>query len=387
MSKKFFFIAILLLSLFAEASMAQINDIPLSIRLTASTGNDSLWLTVTTEQHQKPSSLMVIATLINSKITDTLFLPVVDSESVFCLVVPPGIKDDLDLHGYFFPGIFTISGHLNTRKKQPNIRVILLTANNAFYNKEIVLDEGNGFSLSPMVFEKKATLVFNYVNSEKSKGHPDIVLNTIPYASNFKQPLFSDTIKYHEPASALTAGDSLSTIVAVKKAISASGIYKTMKEVNVKGKIKTKLEKFNEEYSTGLFNDPNERTIDCLEDESILRYGDCITFLQTRVPGLFVSRGLNATVQLQWRGVEVKAFYIDEMQVDIEQLMTLSTSDIAMIKTYSPPFWGSPTNGDGGAIAVYTRRGEYRRPDSNANNWLFTIKGYSPSMYALFGGK
>jgi len=385
MSAKHFCIAILLL-LLTDASCAQTEDVPLSIRLTSSPTKDSLWLTVNTEQYQKPSSLMVFATLTNSRLTDTIFLPVVDSESVFCLVVPPGIRDDLILRGYFFPGVFTISGHLNTRRKQPNIRVILLTDNNAFYNKEIVLNEANEFSLPPMVFEKRATLVFNYPNSDRSKDHPDIVLNSVPYASNFKQLLFIDTIKYHDETFPLTPGDSLSTIAAIQKAIATSGIYKTMKEVNVKGKIKTKLEKFDETYSTGVFKDFSERMIDCLEDESILRYGDCISFLQTRVPGLFISRGMNAVVQLKWRGVEVKAFYIDEMQVDIDQLMTVSTSDIAMIKTYPPPFWGSSTNGDGGAIAVYTRRGEYRRADSNESKWLFKVKGYSPSMYVLFGG-
>lgn len=329
---------------------------------------------------------MVIATLANSHLTDTIFLPLVDSESVFCLITPPGTNEDLMIRGYFYPKIFAISGHLNARRKQPNIRVMLLTDNNAFYNKEIVLNEENNFKLPPMVFEKKATLVFNYLDSRNSKDHPDIILNAAPYASYFNELIFNDTIRYHVDTSNIISRDSLSTIVTAIKTAADARNYITMKEVNVKGKLKTKLEKFNDTYSTGLFNDLNARIIDCLEDESILSSNDCISFLQARVPGLSQSRGEYGTVQLKWRGAEVNAFYIDEIQVNIEELLSLSTADIAMIKTYPPPFSGS-TDGGGGAIAVYTRRGEYRRPNANENKWLFTIKGYSPSMYILFGGK
>ena len=44
---------------------------------------------------------------------------------------------------------------------------------------------------------------------------------------------------------------------------------------------------------------------------------------------------------VKWRGHETKAFYIDEIRVDIEQLLGVNTADIAMLKVYPPPFFGS----------------------------------------------
>ena len=90
---------------------------------------------------------------------------------------------------------------------------------------------------------------------------------------------------------------------------------------------------------------------------------------------------------VKWHGHEMKAFYIDEIPVDLEQLLSVYPSDIAMIKVYSPPFFGASGNGDGVAVAVYTRHGEYRRVDTNSNKWLFTVKGYASPVYVLFEKK
>ncbi len=91
---------------------------------------------------------------------------------------------------------------------------------------------------------------------------------------------------------------------------------------------------------------------------------------------------------LRWRGKEVNAFYIDEILVDLEQILNIPVTDIAIIKAYPPPFFGaSGGTGDGGAIAIYTRQGEYRRENSVNNKWLFSIKGYSPAIHILFGEK
>ena len=84
-----------------------------------------------------------------------------------------------------------------------------------------------------------------------------------------------------------------------------------------------------------------------------------------------------------WRGKEMSAFYIDEIAVDLEQMLGMNTADIAMLKVYPPPFFGS-SNGSGGAIALYTRRGEYGSTRANDKKWLFTVKGYSPPVYVLF---
>ncbi len=330
---------------------------------------------------------MCTASLKTSNLRDTFFLPVIDSESLFCLVMPPGINDDLTLRAYFSPGIFTISGRVNNHKNLSAVKAILLTENQKFFNKEIVLDQANMFSLPPMVFENKASLIFNYANSPKSKDHPDVTLNGYPFSLNFTNLIFTEEIKraaiphHPEPGKSTGINDS------IKNVIPANDNYKTLKDVKVKGVKKTNLQKFNEMYSTALFNDPGERIIDCLDNENILSFPDCMSYLRTQVPGLNVSTGEYGNMTIKWHGHEMKSFYIDEIAVDLEQLLGVNTADIAMIKVYSPPFFGAIGNGDGGAVALYTRRGEYRRPDTNGNKWLFTIKGYAPPVHVLFSGK
>jgi hypothetical protein len=65
----------------------------------------------------------------------------------------------------------------------------------------------------------------------------------------------------------------------------------------------------------------------------------------------------------------VSASIIDGIPVD----------DIAIIKVYPPPFFGNP-GGNGGGIAVYTKRGGLS--DENYRN-AFRVKGYTPLSFTL----
>ena len=374
--------ALLLLSWFNSA--AQTDTIPLKINLEKKFDNDSLWLTVTVNAYKKPSSLMFTASLKNSPLTDTFFLPVIDSVSLFCLIFPAHINDDLLLRGYFSPGIFTVTGQVNSHRRDSAVKAILITDNKKLFNKEIVVNASGQFSLPPLVFENKASLAFNYINSTRSKNHPDITLSEYPFSLHFNDLIFSEEVK-RSPAAANSKSNNADDTTSTKQnPTAANSNYKTLNEIKLKTKAKTNIEKFDETYSTALFKDAGERIIDCLDNDNILAYTDCMSFLQTRVPGLSVNPGRYGDMVVKWHGKEISIFYIDEIQVDLEQLLGVNTADIAMIKVYSPPFFGAIGNGDGGAVAVYTRRGEYRRPDANGNKWLFTIKGYSPPVRVLF---
>ena len=327
---------------------------------------------------------MFTASLKNPALRDTFFLPVIDSVSLFCLIFPAHINDDLLLRAYFSPGIFTIAGQVNSHKKDSAVKAILITENKKLFNKEIALNGSGQFTLPPMVFENKASLVFNYINSPRSRNHPDITLNEYPFSLHFDQLIFSEEINYSVETANTSTNKTADTAKSKQNAVAAADNYKTLSEIKLKSIKKSNIDKFNDTYSTALFKDPGERVIDCLDNEYILNYPDCLSYLQTQMAGLSINTGHYGDMILKWRGHEVKLFYIDEIQVDMEQLLGVNTADIAMIKVYSPPFFGASGNGDGGAIAVYTRRGEYRRADTNGNKWLFTIKGYSPPVRVLF---
>jgi hypothetical protein len=52
-------------------------------------------------------------------------------------------------------------------------------------------------------------------------------------------------------------------------------------------------------------------------------------------------------------------------------------NDIAIVKAFPPPFFGAPGGGNGGGIAVYTKRGGENR-FLPGNRTVFKIKGYTP---------
>lgn len=381
MFRKKYFLFIFSLFIFIDCS-AQPGDLPVNISLYKNTAGDSLWLNVSINSYTRPSSLMLIASLENAEVRDTFFIPVIDSMTQYCFVFPDSINDNLFLQTFFFPGIFRISGEVNRLKKSSPVEAIFITANNRIYNKTISFSEDNKFILPAIVFEKQASLAFNYADTKKSKSHPDISIKLSPTAADFKELVYSTKIKRLNDTA---AGKTLTTLLSEStgKVRNRDSKFKTLKNVEVIGIKKSEIQKFNEAYSTGLFNNTSERVIDCLNNTDILSYPNCINYLQGRIPGLIINNNKNGEMGITWRGKEVRSFFIDEIAVDIQQILFTNTAEIAMLKVYPPPFFGS-LNGDGGAIALYTRKGEYIRPGTMNTQWLFTIKGYASQVNVLF---
>lgn len=379
---KYLFLFFLLM--FTVDAFAQPDSLPVNIILEKNDTGDSLWLTVSINSYTKPGSLMLTASVEDPAKRDTFFLPVIDSVSQFCFVFPPAIQQNLLLQTYFFPGIFKVSGMINDHKRSLTIKAILITDNEKIFTKEITFKDDSRFTLPALVFEKQASLAFNFANNNQWKTHPDMSISVSPAPKDFTELVFSAEIKRADEQKAGQPGKNNILNDSLAKGVKTDPTYKTLEGLDVAASKKSNIEKFNEEYSSGLFRGGSERVIDCIDNNSILSYRNCITYLQTQVPGLMISTELFGETIVRWRGAEMKAFYIDEIAVDIEQVLGINTADIAMLKVYPPPFFGS-SNGGGGAIALYTRRGVYNRP--GGINWLFTIKGYAPQVNVLFEGK
>jgi hypothetical protein len=376
------YIFLFCLLLLSSSSSAQSDSLPVKINLAKTNTGDSLWLIVSLNSYTKTSSLMFTASLQNAAVKDTFFLPVIDSVSQYCFVFPSAIHDNLLLRAYFYPSIFKVSGLVKNTGKQPAIKAIIITENEKVFNKEISLKPDKSFALPALVFEKQASFAFNYVDNKRWQTHPDVVLDVKPAIADFKQLIFSSAIirideKGNPQAEKIILNKDISHTM-----LKADDKYKVLKDVEVVTSKKSNIEKFNAQYSTGMFNDGSEKVIDCLDNNNILSYPNALAYLQTQMPGLNVSTTENGDMVIKWRGQTMKAFYIDEIGVDIEQVLGVSTSDIAMLKIYPPPFFGS-SSGSGGAIALYTRHGEYIKSGSGVN-WLFSIRGYSPQINVLF---
>ncbi|MEY3945424.1 MAG: hypothetical protein RJB03_130 [Bacteroidota bacterium] len=143
--------------------------------------------------------------------------------------------------------------------------------------------------------------------------------------------------------------------------------YKTLQEVIVKSRAKPKEDEIEKRYASGLFAGGDAFVFDIANDPAASAGFDILNYLQGRVPGLQITRaGMNG-VSMQWRGA-VPEVFIDQMPVSPDMVMNISIRDIAMVKVFRPPFFGSMGGGGGGAIAIYTRKGGDTRTDNSKSS-------------------
>jgi hypothetical protein len=117
-------------------------------------------------------------------------------------------------------------------------------------------------------------------------------------------------------------------------------------------------EKLNNEYCSDLFRTHDGIIFDLQNaNESAKAYANVLEWLQGRVAGLQIYYTRSGTPIPFIRNTRASVF-VDEIQVDPGFLNSFSTADIAMIKVIKGPFVGAVGNGGGGAIAIYTAKGD-----------------------------
>jgi hypothetical protein len=130
---------------------------------------------------------------------------------------------------------------------------------------------------------------------------------------------------------------------------------KELKEIVIKGHKKSPLQEMEERYTSGMFTGGYGYGFDLVNDHTAGAYTDILSYLQGRVAGVTISGNYpNATVR--YRG-GTPDFFLDEMNTTIDAIETVPVSEIAFVKVYQPPFFGSVGGGSHGAIAIYTKRG------------------------------
>jgi hypothetical protein len=116
-------------------------------------------------------------------------------------------------------------------------------------------------------------------------------------------------------------------------------------------------EQLNEEYCSPLFKSAHGTIFDFTDDITAQGFTNILYWLQGRVAGLniYTSRSGAAVPVIRNQRATV---YLDEMPVQLSTVDMLSVADIAMIKIIKSPFGGNMMYGSGGAVAIYTFRGE-----------------------------
>ncbi|QNA44590.1 hypothetical protein [Lacibacter sediminis] len=349
---------------------------------------DSIWISLQQTIFVKAGTLMVVAKAMEADVTDTLYYPVIDTLNSFLLTVPENFQNNkISISTFYYPGLRQITGTLNNNKISSSILMFVFGKDISNYNKVIEVKEDKHFVLPKLVFENKATVFFNFLGT-KRKQKPDIAIELFPKAKDFDS-VTTNVFDFGANLFTSTEYDSLKLIGKLPaNAVRVEGKGKELQQIIVTGTRKTKLEKYKEQFNSGLFESIMEREYNFLENDEILTYADCINYLITRMAGLSLGTDQSTGEQaLFWRKEKVKAYFIDEMEVDFNQVQMLDLTTIAYMKFLPTLLAGSMNPGNGGAVVVYTRKGEFIRQGSFQNNYIFSIKGYTPSEYILFSGK
>ncbi len=258
------------------------------------------------------------------------------------------------------------------KMKGKEMRYTLLGKGEILHNDFVNVDEEGKFSIPAIVFGDSAQLLFD---PGRGRGEYWITLET-PLDSVFT-PFHSTTLFVGIESKQKSIEKSIDTSSYVFDFEDPYPNAVVLDEVILKGK--TNAEKFEEDFVSKLFKSfPDAKTYDALDDNELMRSNNILTFLQTKVAGLFIrSDGILSTVT--WRGEPVN-FFINEFLVDVNNL-NLNPMDVALIKVYPPPAQlVSLTNG--GAIAIYTKRGAYEN-QKGVPQYNFMIKGYTQGLSKL----
>ena len=352
---------------FISASVAKAQQLTVVTNGSLFNEGDTLKLNINyapADSNNKLYTLLMIAEN-NTGAVWELRWPLLSNNLRAAVVVPPKMP-----HGHYgltflvLQNIFTIEGKVLEPKKVKKLNSTLLTAGGDLFKKEITVLPDSTFIYTNVLFEEDAILSFNtdaqlanQLNISINNASDAVVPGVTPVAAN----IFIGTIE--EKAIAPLPPKPTDEIPFSKD------IY-TLEVVTVETTKKTKAERYNEKYSSGMFRSGDERIIDLTE--VVPAFNNVLQYLVGRVAGLRILNNVFSTTAI-WRNDRVY-FYLDEMRVDAQVLNSIPITDIAIVKAYPPPFFGNP-GGGGGGIAVYTKRGQN---DYVFGKTSFKVKGYTP---------
>jgi hypothetical protein len=261
----------------------------------------------------------------------------------------------------------------NEIKSDESINAFLIATDSSSQLVQIPYAGNSQFNVNNLIFFDSVQVLYSFNKDKKLDKKATLKFTNKLYAGSDKvllpSPLFSpgtDTVSLKRN---LLLAQELN-----KYGSSWKGEGNMLQAVTVRTKVKSRLEELNDRYTTGMFNSDNGYSFD-MTDGNNSYSADVFTFLQGRVPGLNVSNS-GGEVQVSWRNSET-TFFLNEMPVDAEAIKGISILDIALVKVYRPPFFGAFGGGPGGAIGIYTKKGQEARSRPGEGISKAVLKGYN----------
>jgi hypothetical protein len=294
--------------------------------------------------------------------------PIINGEVAGDLVVGGGIDDgNYAVNFIVQQRFFRVEGKIKDyRARLSPLTYVVMIRNKPGYMDNISPDPDGSFRLKPTYFEDTAYFVFAPAKKQ----------STDQLWIDVRTPLDSTFLPYASATKFITVaapGDSVpppspSDYRFDMNKLTGPGL---LPGVIVSGKTKKLVDRFNEEYSTGLFRSNAYMVFDGLENDAIAKSFNIYDFLRFQIPGFTAKANTDGTYTLRWRNSGVTVF-LDEFPLLHPDDVYIDPADVAMIKVYQPP---SVLSNRAGVIAVYTKKGGYDVNPHRKNK--FKVAGYT----------
>ncbi len=242
--------------------------------------------------------------------------------------------------------------------------ILMLTEKNSGTQTFTIPVEPNGYFNDPSLILFDTAQIFYDFATKKTMSKvsvqfmPDILP---PFSNYFSVPSFSN--RYF----ADTSGNHYH-LQLNKEAELQLQYFKgqVLENINIKSKIKSKVQVINDKYTSGLFKNGDATKLDLLDDPLATSYTDIVSYIQGKVPSLFFDNQAQKFLWMRNRaGENGPTLYLNEMATTYDQISNIPVANVAYIKVFRPGFVGGVGSGTGGAIVIYTRIGKDGEPVSD----------------------
>jgi hypothetical protein len=239
-------------------------------------------------------------------------------------------------------------------KKAGNMNLIISTGDNEKEMMQTELGADGSFYLNDLFYYDSAN-VYLQPNGITIPDASKITLQTNLIAGDPSRTL--SVLKLALKPSVDSLSQLQQKYAADKRILDSMAASGTLQEVIVTTRVKKRIDEIDEKYTTGVFSSDGIK-FDIVNDNLANMQPNVFSYLQGRVAGLQISTQTFGAPTLKWRGDQVAVFLNEIQLTDPSTLNSIPMSDVAYIKVFRPPFVGAYLGGSGGAIVVYTRRGD-----------------------------
>jgi hypothetical protein len=263
---------------------------------------------------------------------------------------------------------FKLTGTVKNRyKKDKEINYVMISKNKQMMMGAVPISETDQFTVKNLLFQDSAFIIFSRVKQKRN----DLLIDI---ETSLDSAFVPSAI--HTQLIRIGNEENLQPLTAAYAFTADNTVYKIiLPEVVIKTRSTKRLEDFQNENVSGAFTAGDAIVLDGLGSDEMANAPDFYTYLTTKVGGLrIVIDNENGNRSLVWRNQPVEMF-INEIRLEPDLPFLINPSDIALIKIFRPGTQVASDASAGGAIAVYTKTGDYNKAGNRS--YSFYITGYT----------